>query len=167
MGNAGAAVLDLVTHLAAYLQQRALRALATPRRARVPGNAPPEDNRGAAPNRSTRIQSEKMKPRSVLIPHIIQPRPLQMLSTDRVEERRYPILHDHQIIRTGYRGKSQAVLESLAASTRHRQPNPTGIRVGLCQGLLHLLYRYVSQGQYGFRCLAVVSGWLLVFHVVS
>src|ERR1051325_10242773 len=120
MGHTGAAVLDLVTQLAAYFQQRTLGALETSCRARIPGNAPPQNHGGAAPNRPTRVQSEKMKPRSVLIAHIIQSRPPQMLCTDRVEESRDPILHHHQIIRTGCCGKSKAVLESLAASTRHR-----------------------------------------------
>ena len=54
-----------------------------------------------------------------------------MLRADRVKKRRHPILHDHHIIGTSRLGESKAVLESLAASARHRQLNSAGVRVRL------------------------------------
>jgi hypothetical protein len=132
MGDTGAAVFAPVNDLATYGQQRALSAFDTPRRARVPGYASLQDDRGAASNRPTRIQSEKMKSRPMIIAHIIQPRPPQMLGTDGVKKGSHPLLHDHRVIGTSRLGKSKAVLEALAASARHRQPNPAGVHICLC-----------------------------------
>jgi hypothetical protein len=165
MGDTGAAVLVQVNDLAVYIQQRALGALDTSRCTRIPGNASSQEDGGAAPNRPARIQPEKMKPSSVLSAHIIQPRPLQMLCTDGVKKRRHPILHDHCILGTSRLGKSKAVLESLAASARHRQPNPAGVHIRLRQGVLQHLDCSVSQGEQGRRRLAWVSGLSLLFHV--
>jgi hypothetical protein len=167
MGNTGAAVLAQVTDLAPDVQQRALRTPDTPHRARVPSNAPPQDDGGTAPYRPACIQSEKMKPRPVLIAHIVQPRPPQMLGADRVKKRRHAILHDHRIIGTSRLGKRQAVLESLAASAYHGQPNPAGVHVRLGQGLLQLLDCAVCQGEQWRRRLAWIFGLSLVFHVPS
>src|SRR5262245_61498614 len=120
MGDAGVDVLGRLNTLAAYVQQRSFGALDTPCRARVPGDAPPQDHGGAAPNRPALIQSEKMKPSPMMIAHIIQLSPTQVLRAGRIEEGRHPILPDHYIFRTGRLGQGEAVLKSLAAPARHR-----------------------------------------------
>lgn len=96
-----------------------------------------------------------MNPALLLIALIIQPRPPQMLCTDGVKKRRHPILHDHCIIGMSRFGESKAIPEFLAASARHRQPNPAGVRVRLCQGLLQFFDYCESQCEHRFRCLTV------------
>jgi hypothetical protein len=75
MGDTSVTVLVRINNLAAYGQQRPLGAFATPPRARVPGNAPPQQNGGAAPDRPACIQPEKMKLGPMMIAPIIKPRP--------------------------------------------------------------------------------------------
>src|SRR4029450_11948932 len=133
MGDTGADVLVRINALAAYVQQRALGALDTPCRARVPGDAPSQDHSGAATNRPARIQSKKMKPGPMMIAHIIQPSPAQVLRTGRIEEGRHPILPDLHIFWIGRLSQSEAVLKPSATPTCHRQPNPTGVYILLCQ----------------------------------
>src|SRR4029453_7986026 len=123
MSDTGADVRVRINVLATYVQQRSLGALDTPCGARVPSDASPQDHGGAATNRPACIQSEKMKSGPMMIVHIIQPSPAQVLRTGRIEEGRHPILPDHHIFWTGRLGQGEAVLKSSAAPTRHRQPN--------------------------------------------